>query len=269
MLVIDRGRLVSAEQLIDNVWEDERPANAFAGLQSYISHLRRSLEPCVAARARSGVIARQAHGYAVRLPPDAVDAWRFESLVTDETGEAVQRLTAALGLWRGASLADYADRSWAQPEITRLEELRSVARERLAHARVDRGEAAVLVGELEAMVNEAPLREERWRLLALALYRANRQADALTAVRRARNAFADELGVDPGPALRALESDILAQAPSLDAQPAAPTVFLPSAPPTVFVPTAAQTPLAVPVADLVEREDEIAQLRRALAQLSA
>jgi DNA-binding SARP family transcriptional activator/tetratricopeptide (TPR) repeat protein len=260
MLVIGRGQLVSAEQLIDNLWEDDRPANEFASLQSYISHLRRRLEPQAAARSRSGVIVRQAHGYAVRLAPDAVDAWRFEQLLTAEGGDAVQRLTDALGLWRGAPLADYTDRAWAQPEITRLAELRAVARERLAQARVDRGEADVLVGELEAMVAEAPLREERWRLLALALYRANRQADALTALRRARTTFADELGVDPGPALRTLESDILAQAPSLEAR-------TPPAP-TVFVPTAALV-MERSVDDLVERDGELAQLRQVLAQLGA
>ncbi|MDT4942578.1 MAG: hypothetical protein QOJ34_2667, partial [Pseudonocardiales bacterium] len=260
MLVIGRGRLVSAEQLVDNLWADDRPANEFAGLQSYVSHLRRRLEPGAAARSRSGVIVRQAHGYAVHLAPDAVDAWRFEQLLTADGGDVVHRLTDALALWRGAALADYADRPWAQPEIVRLEELRSVARERLAQARVDRGEAAVLVGELEAMVTEAPLREERWRLLALALYRANRQADALAALRRARSTFADELGVDPGPALRALESDILAQAPSLDA------VTAPA--PTVFVPTAALV-MERSVDDLVERDGEMAQLGQALAQLGA
>ena len=259
MLVVERGRLISAEQLIDSLWEDDRPANAFAGLQSYISHLRRRLEPDAAARSRSGVIARQAHGYAVRLAPDAVDAWRFEQALAAEGGDVVARLTDALALWRGAALADYADRSWAQPEIVRLDELRSVARERLAQARVDRGEAAVLIGELETMVTEAPLREDRWRLLALALYRANRQADALTALRRARTTFADELGVDPGPALRALESDILAQAPSLEARAPAPTVF---------VPTAALV-MERKVDDLVERDGEMAQLQQALARLAA
>src|SRR6478609_10985209 len=93
--------------------------------------------------------------------------------------------------------------------------MRSVARELVAAARVDRGDAAVMVADLEAMVGEEPLREERWRLLALALYRAHRQGDALNALRRARQSFADELGIDPGPALRDLEADILAQSPAL------------------------------------------------------
>jgi DNA-binding SARP family transcriptional activator len=272
MLVLHRGRLVSADQIVENLWADERPANAFASLQSYVSHLRRRLEPDVAARARSGVIERQANGYCVRVPEDAVDAWRFEQLLAERGGDEVARLTGALRLWRGAALADYCDETWAQAEITRLEELRSVARERLAGARLHRGEAEVLVGELEAMVNEAPLREERWRLLSLALYRAQRQADALGALRRARQTFADELGVDPGPVLRALEADILAQAPGLDVRATATAPVATVAP----IQTAAP-PAPVPVqktripnerrSDLVERERELSTLEDALDQL--
>ena len=259
LLVLQRGQTVSAEHIIECLWQGEPPASAFASLQSYVSHLRRRLEPEVAARSRSGVIARQARGYAVRLSAGAVDAWRFEQLLapTDNGADPVRRLAEALQLWRGAALADYANHAWAQPEITRLEELRSVARERLVAARVDRGEAAVMVGELEAMVAEAPLREERWRLLALALYRAHRQADALGALRRARQTFADELGVDPGPALRALEADVLAQSPALDARPAASAL---TAVPEIV-------PADDAAADLVERDREVSQLRQALAQL--
>ncbi len=145
-----------------------------------------------------------------------------------------------------------------------------MARERLAGARLDRGEAEVLVGELEAMVSEAPLREERWRLLSLALYRAQRQADALGALRRARQTFADELGVDPGPALRALEADILAQAPSLEVRttpsPAAAPVQLPAPP----APVPAQKPRTLEErrTDLVERDRELSTLEEALDQLT-
>ena len=264
MLVLQRGHIISADQIVDDLWEDERPANAFASLQSYVSHLRRRLEPGVAARSRSGVITRGARGYAVRLPAEAVDAWRFEQLVTatDDDPDPVRRLTEALRLWRGAALADYADRAWAQPEITRLEELRSMTRERLVAARVDRGEAGIVIGELEAMVIEEPLREERWRLLSLALYRANRQADALAALRRARQCFADELGVDPGPALRALEADILAQSPGLDAR-------APRAPAPELVPSDHEVAAsAAPTGDLIERDREVAQLQQALAQVA-
>ncbi len=270
MLVLHRGRLVSADQIVENLWSDDRPANAFASLQSYVSHLRRRLEPDVAARSRSGVIERQARGYSVRVPDDAVDAWRFEQLLAADdgtgSGTSVQRLTDALGLWRGAALADYCDEPWAQAEITRLEELRSVARERLAAARLDRGESGVLVGELEAMVAEAPLREERWRLLSLALYRSQRQADALGALRRARATFADELGVDPGPALRALEADILAQSPGLDVRPtASPPATTPARP--ASVPAQETRTSDERRTDLVERERELSTLESALDRL--
>ena len=101
--------------------------------------------------------------------------------------------------------------------MARLTGLRAVAREQLLEARLGQGESAVLVPEIEGLVADDPLREERWRLLVLALYRAHRQADALAALRRARTTLADELGVDPGPALRALEAEVLAQSPTLDA----------------------------------------------------
>ncbi len=114
------------------------------------------------------MIVREGPGYAVRLPTDAVNAWRFETL-----------------LRQGGSATD-ASRS-----------------------------AALLRDALESLVAEEPLREERWRLLVLALYRAQRQADALAALRRARTTLADELGVDPGPALRQLEVEVLAQSATL------------------------------------------------------
>jgi DNA-binding SARP family transcriptional activator len=259
LLVLSRGQTVSAERIIDSLWEDEPPTKAFPTMQSYVSHLRRRLEPGAAAHSRAGVIVRRGRGYAVRLPADAVDAWRFEQLLSpDGQSDAVGRLTEALDLWRGRALAEYADQPWAQPEITRLEELRSVARERLAAARLERGEAAVLVADLEALVAEQPLREERWRLLTLALYRAHRQADALGALRRARQTFADELGIDPGPALRALEADVLAQSPALD--PRAPAATS-AGQQVIGSGNGAST-------DLVDRGRELAQVRQALSELA-
>jgi DNA-binding SARP family transcriptional activator len=267
LLVLARSETVTADRIIEALWDDEPPASAFATLQSYVSHLRRTLEPDAAARTRSGVIVRQGRGYAALLPDDAVDARVFERLLEPGPDERdpVARLTAALALWRGPALADYADRPWALAEVTRLHELRSVARERLAAARVARGEGPLLVGDLEALVAEEPLREERWRLLALALYQAQRQADALSALRRARRTLADELGVDPGPALRALEADVLAQAPSLDA-PGPPHPL--SSDPGVRPPSVA--PAAVvgrPAADLVDRDREVDVLRELVTDL--
>jgi DNA-binding SARP family transcriptional activator len=215
VLVLARGESVPAERIADCLWGDDPPTNVSGAVQSYVSHLRRRLQPEGAPRSRGGVIVSDGVGYAVRLPADAVDAWRFEKLVRDavaagEARLAADLLTEALDLWRGPALSEYAGEPWADAEIARLTELRAVARERLLAARLDRGESALLVPELEALVSEEPLREERWRLLALALYRAHRQADALAALRRARTLLADELGIDPGPALRSLESEILA-----------------------------------------------------------
>jgi hypothetical protein len=170
--------------------------------------------------------------------------------------DAARVLDDALRLWRGPAYAEYAGEPWAEAEVTRLSELRAVARERLLAARLQLGDAALLVGELEALVAEDPLREERWRLLVLALYRAQRQADALAALRRAREMLADELGVDPGPALRALEAEVLAQSPALDA----PLTTTPA-------PSASSRATGEPT-DLVDRARETAVLRRAVDELT-
>jgi DNA-binding SARP family transcriptional activator len=220
VLVLARGEVVPADRLTEAVWGDRPPADPAGALQAYVSHLRRRLQPGSAARTRSAVIVSEGRGYAVRLPPDAVDVWRFERLLersgtATDAAAAAEVMGEALALWRGPPLAEWTDEPWAEAEIARLDELRAVARERLLAARLELGDAALLVPDLEGMVAEEPLREERWRLLALALYRAHRQADALGALRRARTTLADELGVDPGPALRELEEQVLAQSPAL------------------------------------------------------
>lgn len=260
-LIIARDEVVPADRLVDCVWGDEPPANANGALQAYVSHLRKRLEPDATARHRGGVIARAGPGYVLRVAPDAVDAWAFEAAVESAAGlapaDAACTLEPALRLWRGPAYADYTGEPWAEAEIARLTELRAVARERLLATRLELGEAQLVIGELEALVNEDPLREERWRLLTLALYRAHRQAAALAALRRARQVLADELGVDPGPALRSLEAEVLAQSPHLD------------------VPTTAKTTNATPLVPrprtpdgLVDRDREMAVLRTMVDDLS-
>ncbi|WP_460715051.1 BTAD domain-containing putative transcriptional regulator [Nocardioides dilutus] len=262
-LVILRDQVVSPERLADCVWGDHPPANPAGAVQAYVSHLRRRLQPEAGARRRDGVIASEAAGYVLRLPPDSVDAWCFERAVDSAAGlapaDAVHTLDEALRLWRGPAYAEYLGEPWVEAEALRLSELRAVARERLLEARLQQGDAAVVIGELEALVAEDPLREERWRLLALALYRAQRQAGALEALRRARETLAEELGVDPGPALRALEAEILAQSPSLDA----PAPRLP-----VDLSVGESTPAPVTPTDLVDRERELTTLRRMVDELS-
>lgn len=263
-LIIARGAVVAAERLADCVWGEDLPANPAGALQSYVSHLRRALQPEAGARQRKGVIASAGPGYALRLDPDAVDAWRFERAVEAAAGQpaaaAASMLEDALALWAGPAYSEYAAEPWAEAEIIRLHELRAVARERLLAARLDLGDAALLVGELESLVAEDPLREERWRLLALALYRAHRQADALAALRRARDTLAEELGIDPGPALRALEREVLDQSPELDAPPA-PARPLPETPSTP------EPAPPRPPSDLVDRDAETALLRSTLDQV--
>lgn len=261
-LVISRGQVVPAERLMDCVWDIRQPANATGALQAYVSHLRRRLQPAADARRRDGVIASAGSGYLLRLGTEAVDAWRFEDAVQSAVGrdptEVVRILDDALRLWRGPAYADYAGEPWTEAEVTRLNELRAVARERLLEARLQAGDAALVVGELEALVAEDPLREERWRLLVLALYRAQRQADALSALRRARQTLVEELGVDPGPALRALEGEVLAQSPTLDPPPPAAAVVAS----VVDAPPPGAT-------ELVDRERETVALARAVADLAS
>ena len=279
-LVVMRGQVVPAERLVDCVWGDHPPGRGTAAIQAYVSHLRRRLEPEAGARRRDRVIASTGAGYTLRLAPETIDACCFEQAVdraaTLEPADAVRALDDALALWRGAPYSEYAGEPWVEAETVRLTELRGVARERRLEGRLQLGDAALLVGDLEALVAEDPLREERWRLLALALYRAHRQADALAALRRARATLADELGIDPGPALRALEADVLAQSPTLDAPtaPPAPVVVTPEvAGPAPSVGAAARAVAAgserTPSAGLVDRARETAALRRAVDDVVA
>ncbi|MEU4827422.1 BTAD domain-containing putative transcriptional regulator [Actinomadura sp. NPDC023710] len=221
-LVAARGRMVPADRLVDDLWAGTAPPRAAAGLQSFVSHLRRALEPDRPPRTPARVLVTEPPGYALRLPDGAVDAWRFDALIDEaaelaaaDPREARRRAEAALAEWRGPAYAEFGDLPWAAAEAARLDERRRLAVEHRAGALLRLGSAAEAVPDLETHAAANPLREEAWRLLALALYRAGRQGDALAALRRARAALTEELGVDPGPALRRLESDILAQEPAL------------------------------------------------------
>jgi DNA-binding SARP family transcriptional activator len=208
-LIAAKGQVVSVDRLIEDVYAGEAPPGAQAAVQSYVSRLRRVLEPGRAAWARAGVLVASPPGYAVRLPAGAVDAWSFE----DEASQAGQladpaavhtSLAAALARWRGAAFEEFSGLPWADLEASRLAELRLTALETQADAALRLGRAAQLVADLERLTAEQPLREEGWRLLALALYQSGRQGDALAALRRVRELLAAELGVDPGPACAAL-----------------------------------------------------------------
>ncbi|MER6123778.1 BTAD domain-containing putative transcriptional regulator [Streptomyces sp. NPDC001795] len=270
VLVLARGRIVSTDQLIDSVWDQAPPPSALSALHAYVSHLRRRLEPDRAAKNRNGFIVREGSGYALRLVGDAVDAWRFERAIghaatLTDPARAAATLRGALALWQGPLLAEYADRPWVAPEAARLAELREVARERLLAARLDCGENALLVPEAESLVAQDPLREERWRLLALALYRSHRQSDALGALRRARALLARDLGIDPGPALLALEADVLARSPAL----MPPEADRPAPAPPAALPPHPALPCPAAPEDLLDRDRELADLRDCVTGLLA
>lgn len=221
-LIIARRHVVPVGRLVADLWEAP-PDNPVGALRTFVAALRRALEPERPPRTAPRLLVTDGPGYALRAEPGAVDAWLFEQAVADAGSmpprEALARLEQALGRWRGPAYAQFADQGWARAERSRLAALRLHAIERQAEARLALGLAAEAAADLDAHAAEHPWREEAWRLLALALYRAGRQGDALSVLRRARTLLVEQLGVDPGPALRALEADILRQAERLQAAP--------------------------------------------------
>ncbi len=223
LLAIDAGKVVSLERIVDQLWGDEPPARAEGTVHAYISNLRRALEPDRPARAPSTVLVSRSPGYLLAVPPDSIDAAECERTVAEgrrlldsDPEESGRLLRDALALWRGPALADFTYEAFAAAEIARLEELRLDAVETRIAADLAAGKTGELVGELERLVTEHPLRERLWGHLMLALYRAGRQADALRAYRRCREQLVEELGIEPGADLRALEQAILDQDPGLN-----------------------------------------------------
>ncbi|MFI0369593.1 BTAD domain-containing putative transcriptional regulator [Actinomadura sp. 1N219] len=212
-LIVARGRVVPVGRLVDDLWVDP-PGDGVGAVRTFVAALRRAVEPERPPRAPSRVLVTEGPGYALRAGSDEVDAWRFEEVVgaSRPAGELVASLDEALGWWRGPAYAEFADEGWARAERSRLAELRLRAVERRAEAKLVLGRPAEAVPDLDAHVTEHPWREDGWRLLALALYRTGRQRDALAVLRRARALLAEQLGLDPSPALRRLEEDILRQA---------------------------------------------------------
>jgi DNA-binding SARP family transcriptional activator len=205
-LLLEANRVVPSDRLIAALWESHPPETAQTALQVYVSGLRKALG--------KDRLLTKASGYLLRVEEGELDVERFVRLV--EQGGA-ERLREALSLWRGPPLADFTYERFARSEIARLEEARLEALEKRIEADLAAGRHAALVGEVEALVQEHPLREGLRSLLMLALYRSGRQAEALTAYQNARRTLVDELGIEPTPALRELEAGILRQDPALDA----------------------------------------------------
>ncbi|MGH8907569.1 MAG: tetratricopeptide repeat protein [Egibacteraceae bacterium] len=233
VLLLEAGRVVPRLRLIELLWGEEAPAGALTTLRSHVRNLRRSLEPERKAKERPKAIvaegAGEAAGYALRVSPEQVDAYRFEGLLDEgrralaagDPDAAVERLRAGLALWRGRALADVADRPFAVREVARLEGLRRTAAQTLIEAELGRGHHAEVVGELQGLVTEQPHDEGLRRQLALALYRSRRQEEAARVCQEGIKLLHDR-GLDSS-ALQALQRDILRQAPELEwAQPDAP-----------------------------------------------
>ncbi|WP_327395998.1 AfsR/SARP family transcriptional regulator [Streptomyces phaeochromogenes] len=222
-LIVARRRVVPVARLVEDLWVDP-PPGAVGAVQTFVGALRRVLEPERPPRAPARLLVTDGPGYALRTGPDTVDAWRFETALASAAGlpapKALATLEEALGWWRGPAYAEFADEDWSRGERARLAELRLQAVERRAEAHLALGRPADAVPDLDAHLTDHPWREDAWRLLALALYRQHRQGDALAVLRRAREVLVNQLGVDPGPHLRHLESAILTHSPTLDPRPA-------------------------------------------------
>jgi DNA-binding SARP family transcriptional activator len=214
VLALDPRRVVSVDRLVEALWPGDPPDTAGHAIQVYVSQLRKALGP---------VITTRAPGYVLELDSERVDAHRFARLAQEggaaldggEPEAAEVALREALALWRGPALADFLYEPFAQTQIARLEELRTVVVEERIEADLALGRHVELVSELEALVQAERLRERPRAQLMLALYRSGRQADALAAYRDARETLVEELGIDPGPELRELEAAILRQDESL------------------------------------------------------
>jgi YVTN family beta-propeller protein len=216
LLLLRAGEVVSTDHLIDALWAERPPASALNSVHIYVSQLRKAL--------RNGRLETRGRGYLLALEPEQLDLGRFERLLGEgrallaggESERAAQALRAALALWRGPPLSDFASEPFAHGEIARLDELRLAAFEERIEADLALGRHAELVPELEALVREHPLRERLRAQLMLALYRSGRQAEALDAYQQARRMLAEELGLEPGRTLQELEGAILRQDAQLD-----------------------------------------------------
>ncbi len=215
VLLVHANETVSAERLIEDLWEGRPPHSAPTTLHTYVSQLRKALG--------RQVLETRAAGYRLAVEPDALDAARFEGALdglaraaSADAGWVLERLDEALGLWRGPALVEFASAGWALAESARLEGLRLVALEDRADATLALGQHARLVGELESLVAMHPLRERLWAQLMIALYRSDRQADALRAYGRLRTQLGEELGIEPSREVARLEQAILLHEPELD-----------------------------------------------------
>jgi predicted ATPase/DNA-binding SARP family transcriptional activator len=255
VLLLNANEVVSSERLIEQVWGEQQPESAATALQVYVSRLRKLLEPDRAKGEASRVLVTRPPGYLLSLEESELDLARFQRLAgqarsalgANDPEQACALFAEALSVWRGPPLADLGFETFGQVEIPRLEELRLSCLEERIEAELACGRHAELVGELEALVREHPLRERVRGQLILALYRSGRQAEALDAYQSARDTMVEELGIDPSPELQTLHKQILNQDEAL-AAPQRPRQ------------RGATVRLPAPATSLIGREQELANL---------
>jgi DNA-binding SARP family transcriptional activator len=289
-LAMTPGRPVSADLLIDLVWGGEPPRAAHGALHAYLSGLRRALEPDRPARGSGGLIETTDHGYVLRVAPESVDAHAFTAttmragrvlapLASQLTGAApdqewptrsavldvLAELDGALAGWAGEPYADLPEHPDVLAARTALEQQRLAAEEARMLGLLALGEHAAVLAVTETTVGPDQLRERWWALHAAALARAGRQADALEALRTVRLVLADELGLDPGAELRALEAGLLRQDPVLD-RTLGRDRAAPASPPADVPPAGQSLSRSLPAGTSVGREAERAALAACLEQ---
>ena len=220
LLLLHANDVISTDAMITWLWSEQPPPTARHTIETYVSRLRKVL----AVGGDECSIETTPGGYVLRIDPDDLDLQRFErlfeegsqALAAGDVDQAVEKLDAALALWRGDPLSDPAFEPLAQ-FVGIYDEMRLAAVEARLEAGLLRGEQATLIGGLQYFVERHPEREKALRLLMLALYREGRQEEALLAFRRARSRLVDELGIEPSREIRDLQAAILRQDPALDA----------------------------------------------------
>jgi DNA-binding SARP family transcriptional activator len=242
VLLIHVNTVVSRDRLVEYLWGEHPPSTAVGTLHSYVSRLRRLLG--------AELLVTRAHGYQLTVEPDRLDVACFERLLQrgmadvrcDRPRQAIAALRDALGLWRGPCLQEFGDEPFAIETVVRMQGLRAASVTACLGAELALGRHAEVVEELRQLVIEHPTREDIWCHLMLALYRCGRQAEALASFHRARTVLRRDLGIEPGPALRAMQDAILHQDPALNWVPPNP---LPTA-----LPKAADRPLIGRTSDM-------------------
>ncbi|WP_199487350.1 AfsR/SARP family transcriptional regulator [Actinomadura spongiicola] len=227
VLISKVGQPVAVDVIVEELWTGNPPPSAITSLQAYVANLRRVLEPGRAPRTPATVLRTFGRGYLLDNRVVEVDVHRFGERATagwraldrGEPRQALREFEAGLTLWRGQAYAEVADTAYVRPEAARLEELRLSVIEGRCAALLAVGAHEMAVAELEAFTQAHPLREYGCELLSLALYRSGRQAEALAVLRTNQKRLAEELGIDPRPALQHLENEILNHAPALDWRP--------------------------------------------------